>query len=442
VWVAAAANARSPSCEQVERYTLKNGLEVVLRPDHGVPNVAIVSSVHAGARNDPKGYEGLAHYVEHLTFREAQSLPSVLDLYKEAGATGLNGTTGLDQTNYFAQLPRAQIERGLWLEARRIAIGLDMLTAEPVDQEREVILREHEQRFGVSGLALQVATVQADALFPEGHPYHALGRPSESSQRALTLGDARWFFARYYRPDRIRLTLVGDFEPEKARSLIDKYFAALTAREVPAAPGASGQTEEQLDAAECKRAQQPGAPLHGRVRISWRLKYESMSFLWLAPTGDEPERWWGILDTFAQRVERAVRDAKLASGVGLELIQSELADYWVLSINLLPLQPFDRVPPLLTKVFAELKMSRPDAAEQAAERQSLELNQAQRRSLLSRALDLSRRECRPSRCLTPAEQFSAETIEGIDRFDPAKALRVELRHAPMASEDGDVERVP
>src|SRR3954463_16212853 len=86
------AAARSPSCEQVERYTLKNGLEVVLRPDHELPNVALVSSVHAGFRNDPQGYEGLAHYVEHLTFREAQSLADGIELYKQAGATGVNAT--------------------------------------------------------------------------------------------------------------------------------------------------------------------------------------------------------------------------------------------------------------------------------------------------------------------------------------------------------------
>jgi len=439
--LAAPARARSPSCEQVERYTLKNGLEVVLRPDHDLPNVAIVSSVHAGARNDPRGYEGLAHYVEHLTFREAQSLASANDLYKQAGATGVNATTARDTTDYFAQLPRAQIERGLWLEARRIAIGLDTLTAGPAEEEHQVVLREHELRFR-SDLSHELATLLAESIFPEGHPYHTLGLGKESSVEALTLADARWFFARYYRPDRIRLSLVGDFEPGAVRPLIDKYFAGLAARELPPAAGARAQTEAEVVAAECKSSEQPGAPLHGSVRISTRARYEGIAFIWLLPSSEQPERWWGILDTFARRVGDALRDAKLASGARVDLSHGELADYWQLSIELLPTQPFERVPPIVSKVFAELKKSPPDAGEQNAERQALELAESRERSLLSRALELSQRECRPTRCLTPAEKFSADTIPGIDRFDPAKALRLELRHSVSASIDGDVERVP
>lgn len=438
---AAPALARSPSCEQqVERYTLKNGLEVALRPDHELPNVAIVSSVHAGSRNDPPGYEGLAHYVEHLTYLEAQSLAHGLELYKQAGATGVNGTTTVDRTEYFAQLPRAQIERGLWLEARRIAIGLDTLTAGPVEKEHQVILREHELRYGL-GID-ELRPMLMEAIFPEGHPYHALPRETESSVGALTLADARWFFARYYRPDRIRLTLVGDFDPGTVRPLIDKYFGALAARELPPAPGAAAQSQADADAAECKRAEQPGAPLHGSVRITSRAKYEGIQFIWLQPSGDDPERWAGVLDTFARRVGDAVREAKLASGVGLQLARTELGSYWVLNVPLLPLQPFERVQPLVAQVFADLKKSPPDAGEQNAERQALELAESQKISLLTRALGLSQRECAASKCLAPAERYSPETIAGLERFDPAKALRVELRTSVSASPDGDVERVP
>jgi zinc protease len=438
---AAPALARSPSCEQqLERYTLKNGLEVVLRPDHELPNVALVSSVHAGFRNDPQGYEGLAHYVEHLTFREAQSLADGIELYKQAGATGVNATTSLDRTEYFAQLPRAQIERGLWLEARRIAIGLDMLTAGPAEEERQVVLREYELRFGLGIEELQPMLMQA--IYPEGHPYHALGHQTESSVGALTLADARWFFARYYRPERIRLTLVGDFEPGAVRPLIDKYFGALAGREPPPAPGAAAPSQAAAEAAECKRAEQPGAPLHGSVKITTRAKYESIQFIWLQPSGDDPERWAGVLKTFARRVGDASRDAKLASGAGLHLVSTELGSYWLLDIDLLPLQPFERVQPLVAQVFADLKKSPPDAGELNAQRQALALAESEKRSLLSRALELSQRECAASKCLAPADQYSPETIAGLDRFDPAKALRVELRTSVSASPDGDVERVP
>jgi zinc protease len=438
---AAPANARSPRCEQVERYTLKNGLEVVLRPDHELPNVALVSSVHAGFRNDPSGHEGLAHYVEHLTFLEALSLGGVNDLYQQAGATNVNAVTKLDTTDYFAQLPRAQIERGLWIEARRIAIGVDTLHAGPAEEEHQVILREHELRFG-AGLGLEASSAIFQALYPEGHPLHALGRQTESSVGALTLDDARWFFARYYRPDRIRLTLLGDFDPAAVRPLVDKYFGALAGRELPEAPGTPAPSLAEADVTDCRRAQVSRAPLHGRVVISTRGAKESVAFLWQQDADGHPERWWGILDTFARRVGDAARDAKLAIGAHMNLQRTELGDHWMMSVDLLPGQPFDRVPPLMASVFAQLKRSPPDAGEQSAERQFLAVRESQQRTLLSRALDLSQRECVPSRCLAVAEQLSPETITGIDRFDPARALRVELRHSDFGSVDGDVERVP
>ncbi|HTV17583.1 MAG TPA: insulinase family protein, partial [Polyangiaceae bacterium] len=84
------AAASSPSCDDVERFTLKNGIQVVLARDAGLPSVALVSSIHAGSRDDPPGYEGLAHYVEHLTLRAAPPFASALALYEQAGAVDAN----------------------------------------------------------------------------------------------------------------------------------------------------------------------------------------------------------------------------------------------------------------------------------------------------------------------------------------------------------------
>ena len=86
------AAAWSASCESAQRYTLRNGLEVVLVPEARVPAVALVSSVHAGSRDDPEGHRGLAHYVEHLTFIGTPPFTSAMDLYEEIGAIGLNAT--------------------------------------------------------------------------------------------------------------------------------------------------------------------------------------------------------------------------------------------------------------------------------------------------------------------------------------------------------------
>ncbi len=441
VGFAVQAFARSPSCERVERYTLKNGLEVVLLPDRGLPHVALVSSVHAGARHDPPGYEGLAHYVEHLTFREALGLGKVDELYKEAGATRVNAFTRLDTTDYVAQLPRAQLERGLWIEARRLAVGLDVLTPSQVAEEHQVVLREHELRFG-SSLGLEMLTATFLQFYPAGHPYHELRTQTEASVGALTLEDARWFFARYYRPDRIRLTLVGDFDTASAKALIEKYFAALAPRPLPRASSAPAQSEAEAVAAECRRAEVRALPPYGSVVVSRRGREQAVLFLWHPPAGEDAQRYAGVLDAFRGRVADAARSAKLAGDARLARESTEFGDFWQLSVELLPAQPFERVEPLVKTIFEELKRTPLDPSEQNAQRQALVLHEAERRMYLARALDLSRRECRPSRCLAAEELISPETMAGLEHFDPARALRVEIRHSVSASIDGDVERVP
>jgi len=178
------------------------------------------------------------------------------------------------------------------------------------------------------------------------------------------------------------------------------------------------------------------------VVVSHRARQQAVLFYWHPPAGQEAQRWGSVLDAFTHRIGDAARGAKLASRAHLELMPSEFGDYWMLSVDLLPAQPFDRIPPLVSQVFAEMKQSPLDASELSARRQALELLDAERGPLLTRAIELSRRECRPSRCLTAAELLSPETLAGIEHFDPAKALRVEVRHSVSASIDGDVERVP
>jgi len=189
----AVSSAHAATREAPQRRLLANGIEVVLLPDASLPQVAVVSSVRAGFRDDPPGYQGLAHFVEHLTFRGVPPFASVSELYAEAGATSVNATTSSDTTDYYALLPAAQLERGLWLEARRLAIGLDSIDEGTARDERAVLLREHELRYGYApGFRLLSATYAA--LFAAPHPYHALF-PSERSLERLSLDAARRFHA-------------------------------------------------------------------------------------------------------------------------------------------------------------------------------------------------------------------------------------------------------
>jgi hypothetical protein len=420
------------SCDPlVQRHELKNGVEVLLRPSKGVPAVGVMSSVHVGSRNDPPGHEGLAHYVEHLTFRPVPGFTPVTDLYEEAGATGMNATTSPDTTDYYAIVPSAQLERAIWIEARRLALGLDLVAEEPALLERQVILREHTLRFG-KGVHLESSQAVYSALFPSGHPYRQLFA-SQDSQAALTLADARWFFARHYRPERVRLVLAGDFEPAAALALAERWFGALPSRaEVPPSPG------EQSDA--CTWAKQPLAPAAHRLRVETSSQNERLTVYWPIPAGEEPEQWRGLLGFVAARLRDAGEQTGLTSGANVELVRGELGHFYTLSLPLAPAQPFEKAEPLLESVLQDVRKL--DQQELTAAAQSMDLwSRTGERGILHQVRLLAQRQCSPLACVRAETKLAASTLSQLQRFDLRQALVVEHIHAPNAPIEGDVEVV-
>jgi zinc protease len=424
------ARARAPACERVERFTLANGVEVVLLPDGALPTVALVSSIHAGSRHDPPGYEGLAHFVEHLTFRDAPGFPSPHDLYAEAGATQVNAATWPDSTAFYALVPAAQLERGIWVEARRLAIGLDVLTQQAARAERRVLLREHELRYGfVPGYRL-LGEIMA-ALYPPQHPYHSL-LASERTLNQLTLEDARWFFARYYRPNRLRLVVAGDFHSAAALPLIERHFGTLR------------QGAEVQMADECTRwgAELP-APSSSRIVLRSRSREERLELYWPVTPERDPEKRIGVFRLLLGSLRDAARQAGLAREVHGQLVRRELASFWQLSVDVLPGQSLDHVLPLLEDSASTLRSSFSETVERDTQSQSLELWRAvDGVRLLVRALNLAQPECRPSECVDGAPQISLSAAAQLDGFDPRKALIIERRFSSKAAENGEIERSP
>jgi predicted Zn-dependent peptidase len=415
----------------VQRHVLKNGIEVVLRPSKGVPAVGVMSSVHVGSRNDPRGYEGLAHYVEHLTFRPVPGFPPVFDLYEEAGASGVNATTTPDTTDYFAIVPTAQLERALWIEARRLAMGVDLVSEQPAQLERQVLLREHAMHYG-KGVRRESSQAVYSALFPSGHPYRQVVATQES-QEGLTISDARWFFARHYRPDRVRLVLVGDFDPSAALALAERWFGALSAKgDVPAAPA------EQSDA--CSWAKQPPQLSAHRLRVETASKNESLNVYWPIPATEEPEQWRGLLDFVAQRLRAAGEETGLASNARVELVRGELGHYYSLTMPLAPAQPFEKAEPLLKSVLEDVRKL--DKKELEAAAQSMDLwSRTGERGLLYQMRQLAQRQCSALACIKSEAKLAASTLGQLQRFDLSQALIVEYINAPNAPLEGDVEVV-
>jgi zinc protease len=248
-----------------EKHTLGNGLEVILHRDASLPLVAVNVWYHVGPANEPPGRSGFAHLFEHLMFEGSRHAGRQFDLLMESiGATGVNGTTSWDRTNYFQTFPRQHLELVLWLESDRMGFMLDALDPERLEVQRDVVKNERRQRYenapyGPSDLAMY------DLLYPPGHPYHGAVIGSMEDLSRATLADVRAFFERYYAPSNATVAIAGDIDPAEAKRLVDRYFGALPKRPKPAR---HAKPTGPLARAERLVVREPVQL--GRVAVAWR----------------------------------------------------------------------------------------------------------------------------------------------------------------------------
>ena len=222
----------------IERYTLDNGLRVVLSADHALPIVAVNLWYNVGSRNERPGRTGLAHLFEHMMFQGSQNVYDTqhIALVERAGGS-INASTWLDRTNYYATLPASQLELALYLESDRLGFFLPALTQEKFENQREVVKNERRQRVDNAPYGDWDERVQR-LLYPPDHPYHHSVIGSMDDLDAATLDDVRDFFSTYYVPNNAVLTLCGDFDRTEARRLIEKWFGPIPrGAEVPPLPG-------------------------------------------------------------------------------------------------------------------------------------------------------------------------------------------------------------
>jgi zinc protease len=228
-------SADTPSIS-FEKYTLPNGLDVILSRDERIPMVAVNLWYHVGPANEEPGRTGFAHLFEHMMFQSSKHVPpdAHFKLLEAAGASDVNGTTDFDRTNYFQTVPANQLELALWLESDRMGFLLEKVDQAMLSNQQDVVRNERRQSYENEpyGLA-EEALVQA--LYQRGHPYYGNVIGSHEDIQAAKLDDVRKFFRQYYSPNNASLAIVGDFDPAQARSLVEKYFSTLKrGPEVPA----------------------------------------------------------------------------------------------------------------------------------------------------------------------------------------------------------------
>ncbi|WP_437298388.1 M16 family metallopeptidase [Sorangium sp. So ce426] len=262
---AAAASSVSVAIP-VEKYTLENGLEVVLHEDHRTPVVAVNVWYHVGSKDEPRGKNGFAHLFEHVMFQGSKHVGE--DMFfkylERAGASDRNGTTNTDRTNYFETVPANELALVLWLESDRMGWLLDHANDATFTSQRNVVKNERRQNYENAPYGLVPQFLRA-ALFPESHPYHLLTIGTPEDLDAAQMDDVKAFFRTFYVPNNATLVVAGDIDRSKAKELIQKYFGPIA----KGAPPPVATKPDPGDLATEKRLDIEADVELPRVTISW-----------------------------------------------------------------------------------------------------------------------------------------------------------------------------
>ncbi len=211
-----------------ERFVLDNGLTVLVHSDHSVPTVFVGMWYGVGSKDEPEGKTGFAHLFEHLMFQGTENRDGeYFSPFTDAGATGMNGTTNEDRTNYFATVPSGALDMALWMESDRMANLLGAVTQDALDEQRSVVQNEKRQR-ETGPYAGMYDKIRA-GIYPVDHPYrHSIIGSMEDLDNA-TLDDVHEWFRTYYGGSNVVLVLAGDVTLDDAKEKVSHYFGGAPA---------------------------------------------------------------------------------------------------------------------------------------------------------------------------------------------------------------------
>lgn len=214
----------------VTKFTLENGLTVLLLEDHSVPMVSYHTWYRVGSRDESPGVTGAAHMLEHMMFKGAKKYDgkSFDRIFHENGITN-NAFTTNDYTGFFENLPASKLELVMDMEVDRMSSLA--LKPEDLKSEREVV--KEERRWRIDNNPMGLVREQMMSTVFKFNPYHW---PVIGYMKDISNYDAeklRFFYSTFYVPNNAVLVLVGDFKTDKVKKLIQKYYGNLTYRPLP-----------------------------------------------------------------------------------------------------------------------------------------------------------------------------------------------------------------
>ena len=306
-----------------EEFTLPNGLRVIVHTDRKAPIVAVNLWYHVGSKDEPAGRSGFAHLFEHLMFNGSENAPGeFFTPFKEVGATGQNGTTNSDRTNYFENVPTTALDMALFMESDRMGHLLGAIDQKTLDEQRGVV--QNEKRQGENEPYGQVWDVLGEKMYPKGHPYHHSVIGSMADLNAASLDDVKNWFRTWYGPNNAVLVLAGDIDVATAKEKVTEYFG-----DIPASPTMAQPKVDVAAHATSSRSTMTDKVPQTRVHRVWNVAEYGQ------PDFDQLQLFAQILGgSKSSRLDtRLVHQDKLVDNVGVGAYAAQLGSIFFMQAD-------------------------------------------------------------------------------------------------------------
>ena len=362
------AGTGTPSADVVDipytKYVLDNGLRLIVHEDHKAPIVAVNVWYDVGAGDEKIGKTGFAHLFEHLMFNGSEHFND--DYFKpfdRVGATGMNGTTNQDRTNYFQVVPTTALDMALWMESDRMGHMRAAVDQARLDEQRGVV--QNEKRQGENQPYGKVFLTIFENTYPDGHPYDHSTIGSMEDLNAASLADVHEWFDTWYGAANAVLVVAGDVEAEDVKARVEKYFG-----HIPSGPPLIKPDVSLSRRSEPSRIVLQDRVPQARVYKAWNVatvRDESVDHLSLASdvlAAGKSSRLY----------KRLVYDDQIATDVGAFVMTRQFGSLFLVLATAKPGQDLAEVEAVLEEELETFLASGPTAAElsraQASQRAS------------------------------------------------------------------------
>lgn len=356
VVIAAPQTAAQQVKVDYQTFTLPNGLTTIVYSEHSVPNVFVGVWYKVGSKDEPAGKTGFAHLFEHLMFQPTVNRQDEYFLpLDKVGATGINGTTHFDRTNYYQTVPSNALDLALWMESDRMANLAVGITQQGLDEQRFVV--KNEKRQGELAPGSKMTERYLQNYYPAGHPYsHSVIGSMEDLDNA-TLDDVKQWFNDYYGANNAVLVLAGDIDLETAKAKVGHYFSDVK----------PGKPLDKLD---------QWLPVFSEIKrdIAYdKVPTANVSRVWPLPNNDHKDT--ALMQLVAMTLADSkssplykilVDDLQLAMNVGASVTPNELSSTFTIYASLKPGITVEQINPILDNILQTYYSKGPDKAHLAS----------------------------------------------------------------------------